>query len=101
MPITDLIMNATDVHDLTPLVGMPIGHLNMGDCKEITDLSPLANMKTLYSINLPTGAKNIDFLRKFPRLGRIGYKSDIDINSLQTPTEFWAEYDRAKGAVAP
>ena len=91
MPITNLTMTGTGVHDLTPLAGMPLRGLYMGDCKQITDLSPLADMTTLDSITLPPGAKNIDFLRNFPKLNRIGYKSDK--NTPQTAAEFWAEYD--------
>jgi eukaryotic-like serine/threonine-protein kinase len=96
MPITNLTMTGTAVHDLTPLVGMPLRNLSMGDCKQITDLSPLADMKSLDSITLPPGAKNIDFLREFPKLTKIGYKSDKNIP--QAAADFWAEYDRAKGA---
>jgi Leucine-rich repeat (LRR) protein len=93
MPVTNLTMTATAVHDLTPLVGMPLHGLYMGDCKQIRDLSPLADMTTLDSITLPPGAKDIDFLRKFPNLGRIGYKSDK--TTMLTAEQFWADYDRA------
>jgi Leucine-rich repeat (LRR) protein len=100
MPITNLTISGSNVRDLTPLVGMPLRALNMPDCKQIADLSPLAEMTTLESVILPPGAKNIEFLRKLPNLARLGYKFDGS-SPNQTAEEFWAEYDRKqKAAVA-
>jgi eukaryotic-like serine/threonine-protein kinase len=98
MPITNLTMTGSNVSNLAPLVGMPLRALNMADCTQITDLSLLADNKTLDTITLPPGAKNIDFLRKLPKLKQIGYKSNG--STLKTADEFWAEFDRQKAAAA-
>ncbi|HZZ26983.1 MAG TPA: hypothetical protein VFE46_03160 [Pirellulales bacterium] len=100
MPITNVTMTETNVRDLTPLVGMPLRSLNMPDCKQIADLSPLAEIKTLESVILPPDTKNIEGLRKLPNLKRLGYKFSGS-SADQTVQEFWAAYDRTKSASAP
>jgi serine/threonine protein kinase len=42
MPLTSLLLvNCTEVRDLSPLKGMPLTGLNLGHCHELRDLSPL------------------------------------------------------------
>ncbi|HUQ69696.1 MAG TPA: hypothetical protein VM165_09245, partial [Planctomycetaceae bacterium] len=67
-------------------------------CKEITDLSPLEDCKELQNIQLPPNATNIEFLRAFPKLTRIGFRSDPKTTWLadKTAAEFWQEYDAKK-----
>jgi Leucine-rich repeat (LRR) protein len=100
MALTSVQLSGTAVRDLSPLTGMPLRGLIMTSCKEITDLSPLADMaSTLETVILPTNAKDIEFLRAFPNLARLSYKFDATIKGpAQTAHEFWAEYDRAKSA---
>jgi serine/threonine protein kinase/Leucine-rich repeat (LRR) protein len=98
--ITNLTMGAVNVRDLAPLVGLPLRVLNMPDCPLITDLSPLAEIRTLETVILPPNAKNIEVLRKLPKLKQLGYKFASN-SPLQTAEEFWAEFDRTKGAAAP
>jgi hypothetical protein len=82
---------------------MPLVSFSMADCEQITDLSPLAGMAaTLESLILPTHPADIEFLRAFPKLKRLGYNYDATINGPdQTAKEFWAAYDRAKRIAAP
>jgi len=52
---------------------------------------------TLESIILPPNAKDIGFLRAFPKLQRISFKYDSTVKGPNmTAAEFWAEYDKAK-----
>lgn len=63
MPLRLLHFNGTKVADLSPLEDMPLTSLRMHDCRELTDLTPLAKSTKLAYITLPAKAKNIDFLR--------------------------------------
>jgi hypothetical protein len=101
MSLQKLSISGTLVSDLKPLTGMPLNQLYMANCKQITDISPLAGMgDTLENLTLPPNAKNIEFLRKFPKLKRISFKYDTTAKApSQTADEFWAEYD-SKRAVA-
>jgi Leucine-rich repeat (LRR) protein/tRNA A-37 threonylcarbamoyl transferase component Bud32 len=97
MPLTSVQLSGTDVRDLSPLAGMPLRSVLMTNCQEISDLSPLAGMSdTLETVILPTNAKDIEFLRKFPKLARLSYKFDNSVKGpSMTAAEFWAEYERA------
>lgn len=85
----------TNVKDLTVLRGMPLTSVLLFNCKEITDLSPLADCKELQNIGLPPNATNIEFLRAFPKLTHIGFRSDPITSWIadKTAAEFWKEYD--------
>ena len=64
----------------------------------VTDLSPLAEVKTLTTLTLPPNAKRFEFLRAFPKLERLSFKKDAN-NSYRvdkTVAEFWKEYDAKK-----
>jgi hypothetical protein len=101
MPLEELFLSNTKVVDLSPLRGMPLKTLNLRSCINLTDISPLAECKSLRELILPTTAKEIDFLRTFPNLESISYKGGLAGSAPQIAKEFWAEYDRAKGATAP
>ncbi len=94
MPISNITISQTDVRDLSPLINMPLRDLNMPNCKQITDLSPLADMTTLQNIVLPPNAKNIEILRKLPNIRQIGFTAD----TRKPPDQFWADYDRTHAA---
>ncbi|MEO8351025.1 MAG: hypothetical protein ABI680_04800 [Chthoniobacteraceae bacterium] len=81
--------------DLSVLRGMPLTELKLHDCPDLTDLAPLAEMKSLKDLTLPPNAKDIDFLRTLPKLARISFKADrqSDDRPKQTAAEFWKEYD--------
>jgi Leucine-rich repeat (LRR) protein len=95
MPLESLQIVGTNVKDLAALRGMPLTSVRLFNCKELTDLSPLADCKELQNITLPPNATNIEFLRAFPRLQRIGFREDPKSRLLadKTATEFWNEYD--------
>ena len=101
MPIEELFLSNTKVVDLSPLRGMPLKTLNLRSCTRLTDISPLAQCQSLTLLALPPNAKEIGFLRSFSKLEQISYKGQLPGVASQTAEEFWAEYDRTKGAAAP
>jgi serine/threonine protein kinase/tetratricopeptide (TPR) repeat protein len=102
MQLELLWLDGTEVKDLSPLCGMPLTKLKLHGCANVTDLSPIAGAKELIHLILPPNAKDIEFLRSFPKLQRLSFDEDQNNYSPdKTAAEFWKEYDRAKGAGAP
>jgi hypothetical protein len=102
MSLQSLSISGTLVSDLKPLMGMPLRQLYMTNCQQITDLSPIAGMAdTMENMTLPPNVKNIEFLRKFPKLKRLSFKWDTTAKvPAQSADQFWAEYDRKQNAAA-
>jgi hypothetical protein len=119
MALKSLALNSTKVTDLQPLKGMPLEYLNLGNtavtnltvlrgmpltnvrltaCKLLTDLTPLAEARDLTLLALPPNAKDIEFLRTFPKMERLSYTTAKPQTWLpsQTAAEFWTAYDAAK-----
>jgi serine/threonine protein kinase/Leucine-rich repeat (LRR) protein len=98
MPLQSLNLVATHVTDLSALRGMPLSSLSLNHCAELTDLSPLAELKTLTNVTLPPSAKNFEFFRDFPGLERLSYAEDPNHSHRpdKTAAEFWKEYDAQK-----
>jgi eukaryotic-like serine/threonine-protein kinase len=98
MPLVYLNLVATHVTDLSALRGMPLSQLSLASCNDLTDLSPLADVKTLKEIVLPPHAKNFPFLRDFATLERVSYTEDPSKwwRPDKTAAEFWKEYDAKK-----
>ncbi|HTV39805.1 MAG TPA: protein kinase [Candidatus Sulfotelmatobacter sp.] len=97
MKLIYLNIAGTPVSDLSPLRGMPLIDLRMSGCANIIDLSPLAGMETLRSLELPPNVTNIDLLRGLTNLTRIGFKYDPAINGPdKTVAQFWADYDKSQ-----
>jgi eukaryotic-like serine/threonine-protein kinase len=86
------------VTDISVLGDMPLTFLQLDYCTELTDLSPLMAVTTLRYLTLPPNAKNIEFLRAFPKLERISYAENPSSPYLpdRTAAEFWKEYDARK-----
>ncbi len=102
MPIEELFLSNTKVIDLSPLSGMPLRTLNLRSCTKITDISALADCRSLKALILPPHAKDIEFLRSFPQLEQLSYKGVFAGGAgFQTPKDFWAEYDHNHAAAAP
>jgi hypothetical protein len=64
----------------------------------LTDLSPFTDATALTTLTLPRNAKDIEFLRVFPKLERIGYRDDPKNGypSRQDHRGIWNEYDAKK-----
>ena len=89
MQLKVLNLNRTSVSDLKPLAMMPLLDLSLDSCTKITDFRPLMECVSLEKLVLPRNAKNIDFLRKHPKLKFLSNKG------LSEPAaDFWAEYDK-------
>ena len=98
LKLETLSLRGTKVTDLSPLSGLPLKSLWLSNCKELTDLSPLADCQELTALTLPPKAKGLEFLRKLPKLERISFREDTKAGNrpVQTAAEFWLERDSAK-----
>lgn len=94
MPLETLGAAATAISDLSPLRGMPLKTLLLGGCTNVTDLTPVAEIKTLHWILLPPKASGIEKLRTLPALKRISARWDTRLGApAQTAAEFWEMLD--------
>jgi hypothetical protein len=102
MQLEFLWLDGTEVKDLSALRGMPLTTLKLRACPNVSDLSPIAGARELTQLILPPNAKDIEFLRKFPKLQRLSFDEDqSSFRPDKTAGEFWREHDRAKSAAAP
>jgi hypothetical protein len=95
MPLRGMDLSYTPVTDIAPLRGMPLQELKFIGCTGLTDVSPLRESPSLQILALPAGAKEIEFLRSFPKLERLSFAGDraSGYHPDRTPEEFWKEYD--------
>jgi Leucine-rich repeat (LRR) protein len=85
--ITHLFVNECPVADLSPLGTLPLEMLSLKASKTITDVSPLQEIKTLSSVELPPQVlRGLDSLRGLPRL--------THINGIPAET-YWRRRDQA------
>ncbi len=91
--LNDLQISGTKVADISVVRGMPLTRLQLHGCTELTDLSPLREVKTLTTLTLPPNAKAFEFLRAFPNLTRLSFKYGKDFEAAETTEEFWKSYD--------
>ena len=88
LPIESLTLTGTGVADLQPLASLPLTELRLDECKRITDLRPLAALKSLRSLILPPrkGLGDIRFLRDMKSLAFLG------LSDPANPVEqFWKQ----------
>jgi eukaryotic-like serine/threonine-protein kinase len=88
-----LHIGGTRITDISVVRGMPLTYLWLHECTELTDLSPLREMKTLNTLTLPPNAKDFEFLRARPNLRRITFTETRAMDPSQTADGFWREYD--------
>jgi serine/threonine protein kinase len=93
LQLQQLILNYSNIGDLSPLTEMPLQVLYLQDA-EVVDLTPLAKcpLETLF-FSPEKIVRGMDVLRKMPTLKIIG-KDTTEKN--QTAAEFWARYDRGE-----
>jgi serine/threonine protein kinase len=77
LPLRKLNISGTKVSDLGPLTEMPLETLILANARNITDLTPLANNKSLQSLTLPTDSVNVTCLRQHKTLEAIGFPAPI------------------------
>lgn len=95
--LSDVFLCGTSVSDLSPLRGMPVRKLCINGTA-IADVAMLAGFTALEEVILPSGAKNVEALRRLPQLQRISYKGTGPGAAIPTLTaaEFWKEFDAKK-----
>ncbi len=99
-PVESLTLGHTSVRDISVLRGMPLRTVWL-EQTPVDDISVLADIPTLEEVQVPPGAKNIEILRKHPKIAFISYWIDPKSNRpTRTAAEFWKEFD-AKKAAAP
>ncbi len=97
IPIETLYLSRTMVTDLSVLRGMPLRHLQLHQCPNIVDLSPLEGSTKLQKLTLPMQAKDFEFLRTFPKLELLSFTEDSKLHVPdRTAAKFWKEYDAKK-----
>ncbi|MBE7496559.1 MAG: protein kinase [Verrucomicrobiaceae bacterium] len=101
MPLARLHLSGTRVADVSALRGMPLVDVRMPWCPLITDLTPLAETRSLVFITLPPKATDIEFLRHFTALRRISHAENFKENTRiyqpdKTRAQFWEQYDAKK-----
>jgi Leucine-rich repeat (LRR) protein len=94
MQLTYFHASQAPISDISVLRGMPVNDVRLHLCRNLTDLSPLAEAGELTQLTLPPNAKNFEFLRNLPKLRRIGYATThVGGDPKQAVEEFWKEYD--------
>ena len=91
MPLTSLDLGGTGVTDISGLKGMPLREVYLYGCKDLHDLSPLADCKELVMLGIPEHSDDIEFLRHLPKISSI---------NRRTAPSFWQTYDKNKNAEA-
>jgi Leucine-rich repeat (LRR) protein len=100
-PLKTLHIPGTAVSDLSPLRGAPLERLWITRTR-VTDMSVLLNFPLLKEVLLPSGANNIEVLKKHANLSRISFNGGGPGGTIpaQTAAEFWKEFDTKKTAEA-
>ncbi len=94
LPIQSLYIYRTPVTNLAQIQGLPLEEIFLGECPNIADVKPLAGIKTLKKVVLPSPALlNIEALRQLP-LTRIGFDTVRPGVPEKTAQEFWADWDK-------
>ncbi len=98
MQLEYLNLNTTRVKDISVLRGMPLTRLRLHDCPDLSDISPIADATEIEELTLPRNAKQIDFLRAFPKLKYLSYVEGPgpDYRPDKTADKFWEEHDATK-----
>jgi hypothetical protein len=87
LPLEKLVLSDTPVADLDPLRGLPLKELSLWECRNVTDVSPLVDLKGLTRLLLPEQLASLGPLRDHPSLQYLANQPD---GWSQTAGEFWA-----------
>ncbi len=68
-----LYLGNLDFSDLSQLKDLPVADLYVGGANNVTDVLPLADMPSLENVTVPALARNIDALKKLPKLKRLSF----------------------------
>ena len=92
-------LQATPVRDLRPIAHSTLTALLLDHCPNLRDLSPLTNCTFLDTLTIPTQAENIEMLRAFPKIIRLGYSvPQFNPSRVTSVEEFWRNFDSGRKA---
>ena len=74
LKLVRLALGRTRVQDVTVLRGMPLVELDLSDCRNLTNLSPLLGCTRLETLLVPASAADIGALLRIPSLRRLSDK---------------------------
>jgi serine/threonine protein kinase/Leucine-rich repeat (LRR) protein len=77
--------------DLSPLTGLPLREAYLDENKNLTDVAALAEIPTLEKVTVPVHARNIEALRKLPKLKLLGFRLIGGVPDSNV-AEFWEQY---------
>lgn len=95
MRLVLLDLSGTNIVDISILRHMPLESLDLVSCKNLIDLSPLADCQQLKKLSIPEHCRNIEFLRNLPKLEILDTKP-LYLKSRRTASEFWKDWDAKK-----
>jgi hypothetical protein len=100
MPLETLQLSFCDISNISVLRGKPLRELRLDSCKNLHDISALADCKQLERLTIPNEAENIEFLRQLPTLKLLGYSvpGGWELEKMPTIAEFWKAYDEQKSS---
>ena len=94
LKLVSLNLAHTRITSLASLKDAPLRFLQLEGCTNLVDFSLLAECKQLEGITLPMGAKNLESLRRLPRLKHIGYTMpEGGWEQVPSPETFWRALD--------
>jgi hypothetical protein len=98
LPLKYFFANKTPLTDIEPLRGLPLIDVRL-DETQITSVAPLAECPSLETVVLPPNARDVEALRRLPKLRRISYEAEAGTGlPAGTAEQFWKEFDaRRKG----
>ncbi len=94
MPLRRIFLSADKVTDVSPLADSPLEDLYLDRCPVLTDVAPLAKIRTLKNLLVPPQVENLESLRDHPKLERLGYALTGILPMLpeSSAEDFWKTY---------
>ena len=95
-----LRLDGTFVKDLQPLAGMEISLLTLADCRNLKDISPLSNIRSLEFLLIPSWVVGVEKLRGLSRLKVLSTRnlsSETSASEEDFAVNFWKKYDEKMG----
>src|SRR5262249_15679194 len=78
-----------EASDMSQLKDLPVADLYLARCKNLTDVQLLADMPTLENVTVPALARNIEALRKLPKLKRLAFSEKSELSSDEQVRKYY------------
>ena len=94
MPLRRIFLSGDKVTDVSPLTDSPLEDLYLDRCPVLTDVAPLAKIRTLKNLLVSPQVENLESLRDHPKLERLGYALTGILPMLpeSSSEDFWKSY---------